>query len=368
MMKIRYFILFTFLTIILNCNLDTSYDDIINRNLIPDGTLDQWSSTNTGSMAGDTGLDETYITYEQVSENDGYSNSSSYRLELKNLVPNGDFETGSINTDTWDDGNTTPSVINGNQYGSIVGNRLSYDFNATNYISFDLNDLTDSAFPSTRYRIRFNFRAQGKVLYDFNNNVDISFLIDPEQDWSETYDTTTTATFPTKSINSIITHPANDIGYFSVGSPVLTSTPGQAGTIDNLSIVRADGNYGVSFQIEESITSEGIELLPGTYRFSIHVKNEDKDNITPNTNNRFAGDYVELKIEGPTSNSSTNVNRAVFEEPSDWTDWTQLSVVSASIRPGEGELPITLTVLPYFSGDRYSGSILISSPTLEFIP
>lgn len=357
-----YTVVFLF---IFGCNLDPSYEDIINKNLIPEASLDLWVHTDTGTVGP---ANKAYVLFEEESATGGFSGRSEYRLELKNLMPDGDFESGSLNGG-WST-SPPPTVINVGGADTPIDNfSLYYDFTSGKYISFDLSNLNSGLLPSTKYRLNFDFNVETGFLFDYNDGTN-SFLTDPNQSWNETYTSWDVREFPTANVNSTITSPSSGAAFFSIGTPdtSVSPSPSQNGYIDNFSIVKADGTYGISYQIEGAQNSEGIELIPGTYRFSVYIKQEDAADVTPNTQNRFRAEQVQVLISGPTSSLNTDENGALYSTSSEWSDWTKISVDSDSLRPAEGDFPITMTILPYKQSDRYSGSILISAPTLEYIP
>jgi hypothetical protein len=362
----KLFILFISIISLFGCNLEPSFQDIVNKNLIPEGTFDQWFHTDTATIGS---ANETYLLYEQESVNGGFSGSEAYRLELKNLMPNGDFETGALGAG-WSGTGTIPGVSNSGSVEDVPidGNSLHYDFNSGSYVSFDLGTISDGALNNTKYRLHFDFRVETGILFDYNDGTN-SYFTDPNLYWIENYTSWGTREFPTVNKNSIITTPSIGGIFFSIGTPdPAVSSPSQNGYLDNLSIVKADGTYGIAYTLEGSINSEGIELIPGTYRFSVYVKQELDADVTPATLNRFRAEYVELSISGPLSNLNTDENRALFPSSSEWSDWTKISVDSDSLRPAEGSSPITMTIFAYNHNNRYSGSILVSAPILEYIP
>ena len=167
----------------------------------------------------------------------------------------------------------------------------------------------------------------------------------------------------------------------------------QSGTIDDFSIVRSpEGDFDLKLRLKLYLDHRAdLEMISGYYKFSVWVKEDPTAGL--GTDNTFHADRVELGINGYDEDNHLNVDDAkVFYKTQDLADtyatstgtysgdwssgWVLLEFASNKLiqLPDESTNTVMeLTISPSNPGSSdsswnrlSSGSILIADPTLEY--
>lgn len=332
------------------------------------------------------------------------SASPVYRLEIKNLIPNGDFEDSTVTPDgtttvptnwTVTDGTATPSYF---QFGFTHSANSAYPNRSINGISLgwwgaapgdNLSLDLDAAVQATAWRnIPYRFHV------DFINISDLGtlgiLLDDPTTTKVPENDTTTTEGGGTWDQSTLVGDPAT-ANHTSVFSPtrwlLLAATTdqrtlifGSAGVLarygavlDNLRLL--PDNLPLVVAAEFPSISSGIKpLLPGSktgmYTFTVAVRTDP----TAGTLNRFAARSFSVVV---TAREKSGIRSyPITFSNSEWSAaWTTLNfdlgldmVNSDADLGGQPALKITLSPTVTNSGSVDVGSLLLSQPTLTFNP
>ncbi len=393
--------LVTILLSLFACNNGDLFPEYENTNLLSAESRElsptQWITDQTS----------TYMTYEEVSGTgyeppDGHSDATVYRLEIKNLVPNGDFETSTAGTvpNGWSvvnngGGADTLEIIDAGNLGSGVSQGLINDKtmhfavdNAADMVIYDLRDptygVTDGLIGGASYLIRYDYRTSGQLFFEYNDTVSSlyfwSFYGGPNGDRPSSL--TNLIEFPPSHLYGefpdIAVGSATDYNYI-FGSLNSAQSGPQEGYIDNVRLIGTDITYKLKLNLSVNDTVQ--PLISGTYRFSIYIKRDP----SAGTGNRFQTNRVTIGIKGGgvggeenTFDESLYSNFKTYyegEDGADWSKWTEIKVdcfVQIPENISNSTKILELTVCP--TDDQYgalnmdAGSILISSPSLIMAP
>jgi hypothetical protein len=390
-----------------SCTLNTDYfKDYRGVNLIgnydfnslkADGVTPQWSlATSTDFMA-----------WTPV-PSDPERPTEAYRLEIKNLIPNGDFQDATKTPDAtnatlpagWStnffDGTViasasinfgvTPSSTLHN--GTIDGSRAMgwAALGAGNQLRLDLKgQVPTSAWQPIGYLFRADLMnvgsgpSIGMTLYDTATNG-----VNPETTNNQPNWTVTTA----KADNS-----TDNTSVFSMVRPfLLTAAPGDlrwvafgpngttaddAAIIDNVRLLPRYQSLVVSATL--STLESGVKPLlpgskPGMYVFTIDVKNDPNAGAGNHFQPKAFTVWFDASVKSGTRNPSVTVAAPV----GGWPTWTTLTFqlgfdfVNSDSDIGAGTNPHALSIglSPTVSstGDYDVGTVLVSRPTLSFNP
>jgi hypothetical protein len=346
----------------LSCNQDpailTEYEGV---NLIANKGFD------SPDWAPDQG--SVYMTYEEVTGitlPSGVTGSAVYRLEIKNLVDDGEFEVSPIGTalgtlpvPIWSTTGTATAEVSGVAVES--GQSLLFDIPASSdTIEFDLSTLTDGYPINSNYILRFSFVATDKKKAYWFYFPDYS-ISTPEINLrtAEVSNETITQDFP------------EDFGittseFTSVGGSDRFYITGvvQSGYIDNFRAARTDVPLRVRIDLAwaDGNNPEKLSLVSGWYKFSIWVRS-DPDAVF--TQNRLASDHVTIGIENavsvfPDTGSPLSMNG--------WASISTIIFVQIDTPDDPSERVLELSVSPTdikYANSRDVGSILITAPSLE---
>ena len=295
-----------------------------------------------------------YLTFNSSTAAGPATGDTVKRIELVNLVPNGDFE-AAVSSE-WDSDGTVVTY-------NAASNYLSYSFTNNERVYYNMNDagkgLLDGLVDGAGYIIHFDVSSinPGTSYFEFSS---------PVQTWK----------ISIEKADTVYYFPADfygDVGYsfsasgstqiFSIGNT--TDGGAMTGYIDNLRISRTDIDSFLSISVP--VSSDGREdLLSGIYRFTVYVKNDP--DVTPTTANRMPAEYLTLSIESPDDASVSNISFQSFGE--DWSDWTACSVTGQIQIDDGSESALVLQISPTDTVSslykRTLGSLLISSPILEY--
>lgn len=365
-----------------SCQLDTDYfDDYRGVNL-----LENWDF-GTGRWSLDA--ESEFMTWEPVS-GQGYEGHQGYRLEIKNLVPNGDFGDEALTPDSGPIA-TVPTnwTLDGGtvEYGSVhdtvslSGRSLRWKAAAGgDTLRIDLATALGAAWkPSTSYRVRFDFANLGatgllnvNLVETYPNPLSDGSLAEGGGMWDQTNLTIGVVS----SISKRFTQPASTEPRSLVWGP-LTGAGVSDVAIDNLRVFLDAGNRSVTASLP-SLDSGTLTLLPGEktgmYRFTVWVK----DDPEAGDNNRFAAQAVSIRVVARVKSGTGSPSPGLFVRPQGgWSDWTPLRLdlgfdfVDDDADLG-GQPALTISVAPTVLGTDVAGAdvgaVLVSHPVLTFNP
>lgn len=372
-------------------------------------------SFETGTTADD------YMDYTLQSSTGGPSGGPVYRLEIKNLLQNGDFETGAT-TAPWFLYNSTTKV--GAPGNNDIPGTLEIINSGVYEIDNNTTRMTLLSDERAKIVLKSAFTKQETYVpsksyffsYDYRTNAPISIFFFPdwnpaatEPDELEAYQAFGgpggTSDNQSESIrneypplNPVLTNP-KVLNKFNASDTVLAlnndtlgfSGNAQGGSYDNFRIVRSpEGEFDLRLRLKMNLDHRNdLTLIPGYYRFSVYVKQE-----SIGANNIFHADRVELSIQGYDVDNQLNVEDAqVFYKtqllsdtyseldggsfPGDWSsNWVQLVLASDKtfqVPDISADTVMELTIAPSNPGSRdnswnrlTAGSLLISEPILEY--
>ncbi len=365
--------LFSFMALLTGCSYDyfTRYDskDLIQHLSLADWTLSVSTtymdySTVTAAVAGTSGLPDAA--------------AAIYRIENLNLVPDGDFEATTPDTNSfpagWD--NSNADAGDGVESGSpIDGQALRFDEGIGEYLTYDVNTISDGAITDSNYLLRFDLSGDNTGNYYFRIE-DTSGSGNVTTYSANLLQKDTVFSFPSDfssiSLTEFLIHTA-DSEIFQIN---LSDVTLQAGYIDNFRIVKSDQDQNISIEIPyyDESRVDSLDLISGWYRFSVRVKADPNAGVS----NTFAADAVSLSIsslddEGLASRAnSLAFSASDYSSFSEWTEiyidaelqitvpyWEDTAVIKLQISPGD--------ITAGASGID-SGSILVSTPELYYSP
>ena len=353
------YILIVSALLLTTCDLDPSFDEYEGENFLAYNTLADWTLMPDMDFESDAaGTSATdYMDFSPTGET-GPAGGPVYRLEIKNLLTNGDFESATdpkapwIYFNTYTDTETDPpddskmAIVN---TGTIIDNNTAYIRTLNEeHLKIQLTKAfnnTATYVPGKSYHFQFDYRTGSPLnLYFIPDWIPSSsepvlgdeyyYQVfggeDGSKDGASVENLNTFPSFPTDeeiededsgiSSNNRITasetaHASNTDSISLVGY----AERSQVGYIDNFKIVRA--SEGASKPIKEvdeglldefdlrvriKLTTEhrtDLELIDGYYKFSIYVKEESSLPV-----NSFHSDRVELGIRGYDVDNLVNVD------------------------------------------------------------
>lgn len=407
--------LFFILVFSASCDLDTTYfDDYAGLNLISDYDFNVTGDWNLLSNAVPLTFDDDYMRFEQVGVGAGPSGSESYRLEIKNLFPNGDFEVALGGF--WSTANTAPAVgIDTPTQGgppfntaqvidstTLINNQRVISTNTLKIVTADVNGVNSdrvtvnldninlpfsaAPLPAGTYELRADYRTYGYLVMHyyrldgtyFDQQVvfsgfrgDSGPLNDVGLDDIGTLPGSNLFLPFNKTTGSHFLH----FGYNPAANPTkVPDTNFQVTMLDNVRLVRTDDDLG-SLWLEMTLPdleSASLTLLPGIYEFRVWVMDEAAADITPLTANRFPSRKISLSF---TANQgfADYVKTQTFTGP--WASWTQLTLRCENVQFSSDGLGTTqpalrLRISPtdMTTGNGIdAGSLLIARPELFFL-
>jgi hypothetical protein len=393
------------------------FSDYRGVNLLDSQGLDQWALHD--SVTAEIPL----MVFTDVTTSLAASGSSLpedgpndfYRLEVKNMLPNGDFE-GDI-SEQWTEKNPGPNLVfettpnsKANSFWWLSGDVLRHDSDAASesYAYVDLeNELIRYPTETESWDVTVHFSAllpSDKYSYSFGiyKTPGLGYISEATVSAQAGTDLTIYRLFPAiDPVEQEIS--GNTENTFSIGGvenryfSLQQSESNLDLHFDNLRIARVqDANFSYSLETgltrEDSTRRPSLPLQSGTYEFSIYVKPDPVVTPDPQGLNRFPARFVTISIIGQNKVASRTYDlwsgnpKDGFTQP---TDWVQLRLTTENLIgslygvSGDTEL-IRLQIIPTAMGDSVynldgteyenaypnedAGSILIAQPRLEFLP
>ncbi len=376
------------LALVTSCNFPDIFGAYNQRSLLAGNGLDAWKTDQTSP----------YMTYQQVSPTaaggtaglpSGYS-GAIYRLEVNNLMPDGDFEAATLPTGWFDaDTNQHHYLITSSSGAprAIDGQSIEMDTEQGKSVYFNLSYLADGAVANAVYAPHFEFTlgdTNSPLTYQFTNAADVTGNDQPYQ-WDISGGNTTPGTVLSAPLAS-----TQDLSFVAGDrSPPLLAFGKWNGlqkiSLDNLRIVRTDIPLRLRFDVPyHDSTGTRPDLLNGHYRFSVYVRVDPTNTIdgtAAHVENRFPADAVSIGINLIAgSTASTNGALAVFHPTdsgaSNWANWTLLQTDAYSVQfstpsdPATDILELYISPMDVSAGPvtRDARSVLIADPELVFSP
>jgi hypothetical protein len=398
-----FFFLLSLSALVASCSLNTDYfSDYNGVNLISNWdfpslttTTPNWALTSdtvtTDSTYNPTPTD--YMNWTDLGAGTGANGTShAYRLEIKNLIPSGDFEGLTVGSSLsaqlptfWsktsastgtDSVVTSAPDINGVSH-SLDGNAV--DWNGTTQsdaLTLNLKTALGSLWRVGDYQVQMDF-------IDLLNSLPIEFdYLDntspPVQKWiypppgSTGLGNTSRHSLSTvTTVSPILITSANLGDTQTLVFETLPSLSSQNVLFDNLRLVRSDLPLTVQTSLP-SLYSTVKQLIPGTYTFSIWVK----DDPTAGSANRFHASGLTITITAATQSGNPGFIQEFVPQTTPWTSWTPLTFNLGTVdfvdtdSEHSGTPALTLTLSPTNGKTGYAsvdaGSLLVCQPSLVF--
>jgi hypothetical protein len=365
------------------------FDDYRGVNLIGDLSLSRWTL--------DQGAE--FMTCETVtSVPPPISSADVHRLEIRNLVVDGDFEQSPVGpgANGWTSVNggglvDTLEVIGGVSAHAINGHTMHVKTDClADLIGFNLRDAAwgarDGFLSHESYNLLFDYRCNGPLVFEYHTAASL-----PDQRlhaWKlgggpggsmqiASFDNLNAfpGTFSVGQSEVAVGAEAN--AECSFGSIDPLKGKAQEAFIDNLRVVRTDIDCRARLSLKRE--SDTVQpLVPGQYKFSLYVHSDPDVGTTPN---RFGAHRISLGILSCTTVATGTVATTswskAFHEGEDGLDfavWTRLSITleAGETDPGASDSTLELSICPtddtLGAAGKDCGSILVSAPSLELIP
>ena len=300
--------------------------------------LDTDFLTSTGLADWRTSDDATYMNFTGITDVLPDGGTDAYRLELLNLMPNGDFTNSDVST--WF--TTANASVTHDTSGVISGNALRYSVTTSDdYIRYSLPVI-----PPHQYKLLFDY----SILSGINPEGKAQFSIFKSSSVSDeiTNQINTGSPDGTLLTNQVLAFDS-ELGTESF----VIGTVEQQGYLDNIRLVRTDNAQEIYYEVPYMQSADDeLPLISGTYKFSLWIKSEAAADLTPVVPNRFPARGLTLRIAGVAANGCSGSETAYFTESDLNGEWTSMSV-SASISIVPQDAPAT-------AGDPYPPVIRLS--------
>ncbi|MFP4376354.1 MAG: hypothetical protein ACLFP4_04860 [Spirochaetales bacterium] len=295
--------------------------------------------------------------------------SPVYRLEIPNLLPDGDFEAstaGSAPSGWTVDPPSANYLVENAPSVMPDGNFVALEFGSADSAFVNLSTLTDGFVIDALYHFQVDIKRVSddvSILFDFGD-ASTSYLgrddwrIEPIPGQAIVVESVPSRT-PENLFKNTLFAARDSADRFYAGAPAADS-PFQEGYFDNLRIGRHDVFPHVRFELPLTATGDQLEFLPGRYTFSVFVKSELDTQVTPDTPNRFRSQQLSIGID--------EVYETYERADHGWdaNSWAELTysfeLSSAKIASGD---PLIITLTPSSFGTPAVGAILVAAPRLE---
>lgn len=405
------------------CDTGLSFDEYDGENFLTAATLSSGSWVLMPDYADefdDEGTDaDDYMDYSATGAT-GPQGGPVYRLEIKNLLQNGDFE---LNTKTpWDylknDTNATADppadakMLLFDSGANALDNYTAHvQTDEQEYLRFELKSgfVTQETYvPEKNYLFHFDYRTTSQLfayyIPDWTNDPSLSDAYyqanggaEGANDPPSLSNLTNRNTYPPLSP---VDDQKKDNRFTASATPLGTNTDSlslvgnaednQEGYVDNFRVIReSEGDFDLRLRIKLNIDhNSDLDLIDGYYKFSVYVRQEGT--LPGNT---FHADRVELGINGYDRENQKSVeeNKVFYKTQAlasayatttgtyagDWSSqWVQLEFASQTLiqlSQTADDPVLELTISPSNPGNTDSswnrlkpGSLLIADPRLEY--
>lgn len=442
----------TTLLLAAGCTLNTDYfGDYRGKNLLANydfnamnSTTPKWTTTSLGLNAA-LATTDNYMTWAHATDLSGTGDGSvsrldvgpdgaspAYRLEIKNLLPDGDFEaegetlTGAprvtapppanMVTNGWALAGTTkirlsnvhennglPAFLIFSSTRTLSHRSLLYaSQNAGDYLTLSLDTAltrgSDSAWLAGQYRVRFDFYnvAPSQVLGLQLKGPGLSQLLVADAENAGLWlvnglNAVSTGPLTAYSVSKTFTvTSASDVRTLVIGNS--STSASDAAIIDSVRVIPANLDLSATTQFP-SLSSGSLQLLPGSkpgaYQFTVRVHDDpsaDQNGASgipavAHSPNRFVANGLTVTLRGKAKNSPGTkvlIQQFVARPAAGWSTWTTITldggldfVDSDADLAGSPALVISLTpsdAVDVNTEGKDAGSLLVSQPTLTFNP
>lgn len=365
--------------LIATCNLlvPVDWSDYAGLNLIEATPL---SITTPPTWTAD--WDAPYMLFEEVADPGAIGAAPPatlgpvYRLEILNLMPNGTFDAG-----------TAPWYPVG-PAGIITHDPAGFmdiDFDAReNRVEFRIADLLDAALadaadtrPVYLFRTMMNSVTAAIRLEYYDGEMANGDEVAPVRWQFDTPLAGTWALFPDAfdqqdlSVPGTIFAARTEDGVFSIGTRS-DNPPVQTMAIDDFRVIRPDLPLGLRLAVP--YTEQDRPELPrgGTYTLRVWARTDP----TAGTTNRIGARNLSATITTRVGETSFPIGASsweIHEVTDDWVEYVSVFTGISFTRPVDTTAaPIEIVITPTNAGselqDLDAGSLLISSPSLEWSP
>jgi len=385
------------------CNLNTDYfSDYRGKNLLgnSDFSTGKWSLVSDSNSANTTynPTPTQFMNWTAASSDatllsaymNGPDGNAAYRLEILNLIPDGDFEnTGNTGTSFYQS-----SLWNANPSTDVAWNTSGSD---TNGVPFSISDRTlvfgnNSAADTLTLNIKNSVTAFSASLWSRPSAYQIHFDFYNASNGASLRVALTNPSQSSWDVSGLSPH-STTLYFFSQffttdsTSPNTILTIGHSGEfnyayIDNVRLANASIDPSVILSFS-SLSSGTAMLLPGTksgaYSFSVYVRDDPTADQTgaaaAHLANRFYPSGLTVSVVAAVKSGSGTFSSFTARPSGGWTSWTKVTVPmgfdfydSDSTLNGKPALTIRLSPTNTTTGGRDVGSLLVSEPVLNYNP
>lgn len=300
------------------------------------------------------------------------------RVEIPNLLPNGDFE-ATVPPATpagWTIVESVPGTLVFDAVDTadpltITNHSVDFAIIPGDLAAFDLTNLADGLVASAAYHFSFDFRRDDittEITVGYSNgDPDPANTVWFERWVGDPYGSLSPPlpieTLPSPSPQELdletifVSQEGAFPQYLTLGS--LVRNPAfQSGYLDNWSVGRLDNLPHLTLTLAAD-PATGLDIAAGDYEFSVYVKSEIDSQVTPTTQNAFRPGQILL--------GKDNVFELFARADAGWsaTEWARVStmvrVSRVDLADGQIELQLTLAT----ADAPAVGRILIANPSLE---
>lgn len=367
------------------CKLSTDYfSDYNGVNLISQHEFGADWSSRTKGLDNTSGLD-LYMNWADAGVT-GPGGGEAYKLEIKNLIPDGDFTGGTPpyapNSSYWTPtSGDTLSVVASSTGFSGVPNLHYVSGGNTNVLTLDLLAAIDSTTGFTaashNYQFQMDFVDEAGTAFNIYHKFNAGTPTPVAELTAQTLITQSTSYQSTPLSLSAMPGAATSLAMTYTSSiptqSIVTFTNGtQAETfsLHNVRLVPDDVDLYATLSLP-SLFSTTKQLIQGSYTFSVYVK----DDPSVGSANHMTANGLTLRVTIATESGATAQIIKTAARDSTWSGWTKLTfnlgtlqfADSDSLLNGAKAITIDLSPTLMNTGTRDAGTLYVSDPTLTFV-
>lgn len=332
--------------------------------------------------------------------------ASIYRLEVKNLLPGGDFE-GGANPFSASGGVIVQPSVGISSPGATYNMKGNWAYLDTTNAETSVIDVKTALTPSSTWTEDVSYATSFRICLPYSP-VGYWFGFD-KFNTTGASDRTEVSIFPIRPDITITNYyfpfntPINSRGstiysnvlkqYFRL-NPLTVPTGGEArsfdGTMDDIGIVRADWDNAIRLNIPVTEAGRPKLLAGGTYTVKLLVRNDNTSTyanidrgapLTYIVDNRFDASAISISLfrwtASPNTHGATVVHSRGLSTASSWVShsdfstWTELSARFDSpltFVSGAPALQLVISASNFSSSLKAPGSILVAYPQLYWSP
>ncbi|MFP4536111.1 MAG: hypothetical protein ACLFNP_10345 [Spirochaetaceae bacterium] len=365
---------------VVGCQPTAGFGEYSGVNLIESRDFD--ATDEEGAALWQTDASDTYMTWEEVGSVSPPGNVSGpvYRLEVKNLLENGDFEDPTLPGFWSVDGAASVGLTD----PGFTGSRTLEIEQSASQVFLDLAaGLADGFEQGAQYAVFMKLQTtQSSFLLELNDgskalDEDNARVISVPQNLAVEFPGEDTSVSLNAVGNTLAPSDANAYDTLSFGGfKPETGARGFIGEIDDLRIVRTDQTTYARLAVPYEETGRPQLIGGGVYTFSVWIRRDP----TAGSANRFHARRVSLGITNAESDSPATAYLDVHDT-SEIDAWTEISSEfdgPSFLKPeGQETVILNLVIEPTASQGNGgleepsyydAGSILIAGPSLTWRP